>query len=98
MERKPKASRTTSFVLSLIFGSLVLYVAAYFICVQPASASGFAWYSKFSRTIEAEYRLIGSSGNSLFAPIHAIDRKIRPDTWMSTTEQIERSVGVQYED
>lgn len=109
MERKSKSSRTTLFVLSFIFGLLVVYVAAYYICVQPAPENTFAPYMNYSLAIEAEYRFVGSSGEILFAPIHAIDRWLRPDTWSSEdwanqfqhsrkAAEIERSVGVQYED
>jgi hypothetical protein len=109
MDRKPKSFRTTSFVLSLVFGLLVVYVTAYYVCVQPASESTYAPYMNYSPAIEAEHRYVGSSGEVLFAPMHAIDRRLRPDTWSSKewanqflysseAAEIERSLGVQYDD
>ena len=57
-----------------------LYVGAYY---ANATTSGAMWFADAGRMVcpDPRYRVCESVSNSVFAPLHAIDRRLRPDVW-----------------
>ena len=90
MERKSKSSQTGSFMFGLVVGLLAVYVAGYFLCVEPTVH--YSTHLDFPYAApEPEYHYLGDVGDSVFAPIHAIDQKIRPDTWTSLVMRLNKT-------
>ena len=56
---------------------MALYVGAYYAIVQPGLMTRSCIYPRY--VIPGSIEL--PSGEFLFAPIHAIDRRFRPDFW-----------------
>jgi hypothetical protein len=61
---------------------LGLYVGAYYATVRAIRWPGFISSTYHPGGVSLAYRPIpGINSRWLFAPVHAIDRKLRPDVW-----------------
>lgn len=76
--------------LGLLLSGAV-YVWAYASMVHPDSVKvGLDEQGRFQTW--AEYPLGGEVARHLFAPVHAIDRRVRPEVWTPTAEQFMQSI------
>ena len=73
---------------SLLLFSLAVYIAAYFALVSIVPRSSFTGRPPYLHKVE--YRLGGAMSKAIFAPVNAIDRRLRYDTWRYTREEFER--------
>jgi hypothetical protein len=91
-DRKPSLILPATFGVALML--LVGYVGAYYWQVIPVKTR---W------GIQARYRVEGDASwayrsrrwVNLFAPIHWLDRRVRPHVWESRVDQIERALGTE---
>jgi hypothetical protein len=90
--------KETGYALGFLLLLLVLYVGSYFAMVQRRPVrEAVRWEADriyLAVEHEPDYRF---GGNTLFAPIHRIDRATRRDYWAPPSER-ERWVPQQFQD
>ena len=69
--------RTYRKLLFVAIAAMFLYVCSYYCLVYELTLPG----GRPPRQLSAWYRVGGDFSAAIFAPIHALDRKLRPDYW-----------------
>ena len=67
---------------------LGLYVAAYYATVQPGLRLGSQRQTALTLQYEPHYGRLGRVGESVFRPMHRVDRWLRPRYWSEEIEDL----------
>jgi hypothetical protein len=84
-----KRTSLVPFAVALLLALPMLYVGSYYALVQVYGTRGQDFLGGIENPASLElvttpfprYRLMGDKGKTFFAPIHRLDRMIRPQTW-----------------
>ena len=80
-KQKRIGTRVAGTLLATLFLLLVGYVGSYYALVKPVELELYHDYGSMGAITVPHYAIGGLIADTIFSPIHKLDRQIRRDTW-----------------